>query len=351
MPEQLSDESQVAFHEGFTCFSEEEWQLLQDWRNTFHKNMMQEIDHAMMLLGPLIANMVSSSRAKITQEFCITDNQDSGDRPEYEVVSVRIKNEDDTSFLVPENSVRLSVSTTMDSSVCIKEEGVTCPVDVQGYSSGESFNSDDNRNKNGKLESLVKCNRISRLCKSTVKQFKANRREETALWQSDCFESSYSTLHQPPYVQEVEASNICEARTESEKSAPCNLNSQQNNRPYYCPQSEKIRPNSIGRPPRAHQRTARFTCKECGKSFTTISYLRKHERFHTGERPHRCTTCGKTFSLLGGLQRHQKLHTGEKPYQCNICGEYFSRTDVLSRHQKTHIKAKQKFGLSILEIA
>ncbi|KAJ1090310.1 hypothetical protein NDU88_003443 [Pleurodeles waltl] len=187
MPEQLSDE--VAFHEGFTCFSEEEWQLLQDWRNTFHKNMMQEIDHAMMLLGPLIANMVSSSRAKITQEFCITDNQDSGDRPEYEVVSVRIKNEDDTSFLVPENSVRLSVSTTMDSSVCIKEEGVTCPVDVQGYSSGESFNSDDNRNKNGKLESLVKCNRISRLCKSTVKQFKANRREETALWQKSMNDS------------------------------------------------------------------------------------------------------------------------------------------------------------------
>lgn len=359
MPEQLSDETQVASHEGSTYFSEEEWQLLQEWRNKFYKNMMKEIDHAMMSLGPLIANMVCSSRAKLTQEFCITDNQDSDDIPEYEVVSVHIKNEDDASFLGPEDRVRLSISTTMaqdstppDSSVSIKEEGVTYPIDSQDYSSVESFNSDDNGNKNGKMESSVKYNRISTLCKSTVKEFKANRGEQTAQWQSDCCESTHSILHQTPYVQAREASNICEGRMESKQSAPSSLNSQQTNRPYNYPESEKIHPkNNSGRPPRTHQRTARFTCKECGKSFTTISYLRKHERFHTGERPHRCTTCGKTFSLLGGLQRHQKLHTGEKPHQCNMCGEYFSRTDVLSRHQKTHTKTIQKCGLSILEIA
>ncbi|XP_078522622.1 uncharacterized protein LOC144791728 isoform X2 [Lissotriton helveticus] len=365
MPGQLSDETQVAFLEGSTCFSEEEWQLLQEWRKNFYKNMMKEIDQAMMSLD--------------------------------EVVSVHIKNEDDASFLGPEDSMRLSISTTMArdstppvSSVGIKEEAVTYPIDIQDCSSGESFNSDaletgdgpgcsqrrdrreggletgdgrapgcwqsrdkregDNGNKNGKMESPVKYNRISRLCKSTVKQ--GYRVEPIPHWQSDCCESTHSTLHQTPCVMVTEASNICEGRMESEQSVPCSLNSQQTNIPYNYPESEKIHPkNNIGRPPRTHQRTARFTCKECGKSFTTISYLRKHERFHTGERPHRCTTCGKTFSLLGGLQRHQKLHTGEKPHQCNMCGEYFSRTDVLSRHQKTHTKTIQKCVLSILEIA
>ena len=42
----------------------------------------------------------------------------------------------------------------------------------------------------------------------------------------------------------------------------------------------------------------------CGKFFSELSNLRKHEKIHTGERPFTCKYCAKSFGVKRVLQRH-----------------------------------------------
>ncbi|KAK3522609.1 hypothetical protein QTP86_027162 [Hemibagrus guttatus] len=113
-------------------------------------------------------------------------------------------------------------------------------------------------------------------------------------------------------------------------------------KPHHCTQCGKsfIRKDHLQQHQRIHAGEKLHRCLQCGRTFNHQSHLQQHQRIHTGEKPYPCSQCGKSFADQSSVQRHQRIHTGEKPYQCTQCGKRFRHQGNLQRHQLIHTGEK-----------
>ncbi|XP_065558006.1 zinc finger protein 543-like [Artemia franciscana] len=74
-------------------------------------------------------------------------------------------------------------------------------------------------------------------------------------------------------------------------------------------------------------------CELCGKAFTSNYVLKKHLKYHSGEREFTCSTCGKGFIAESALRAHETCHDPlSLTHMCNLCPKGFRSLEILDKH-------------------
>lgn len=80
-----------------------------------------------------------------------------------------------------------------------------------------------------------------------------------------------------------------------------------------------------------------FECNICLKKFLLKSYLIKHLRTHTDEKPYKCQSCDRTFRTNTNLQMHNRIHENIYLYECDQCKRKFRQKENLKSHLRVHL--------------
>jgi len=76
-----------------------------------------------------------------------------------------------------------------------------------------------------------------------------------------------------------------------------------------------------------------YQCDQCDQICLTTSFLRKHKRLHSDERPHKCSVCDAAFKDKAYLKRHGVKHTGVKEFKCDLCDKLFSHQREFNKEE------------------
>ena len=83
-----------------------------------------------------------------------------------------------------------------------------------------------------------------------------------------------------------------------------------------------------------HRTERKYLCDECGKGFTTKTYLTHHRKSHV-EKVFRCSQCEFTSHVGSAVHAHRQVHT-QGSILCDICGLAYADKSALNKHKRVH---------------
>lgn len=341
VPRALQRKTPATLNRIAVYFSDEEWEMLEEWQRELYKNMMKENYEALISLGyptvnPNILMKIKQEEIMRYTDQCSSNDLEQSGSPvagytnEEDGVLSKLKHDEDRYLKVDLqsqgevkgylNSCNLPIVTSIEEDSIDKLNGQQEPLSMT-YTLSQCFNN----SINGEFypASKWKARNMSSNAFSTLRSDERALSPITTVQQMD---SQYSWF-------------FCE------KNLSCtDLTSKQGKsmelRPYKCLECDKsftVKSNLI-KHHRIHTGERPYKCTLCSKSFSRNSHLITHQRTHTGERPYKCNECDKSFIQNSVLIQHQRIHTGERPFKCDECNKSFSQKSCLIRHQRTHTR-------------
>ncbi|XP_075428837.1 zinc finger protein 10-like isoform X2 [Ascaphus truei] len=328
-------------------FSDEEWEMLEEWRKELYKNMMKENYEVLISLGyptvnPNILLKIKQEEVMRYTAHCSSDDLEQPDSPTASYSSID-----------PDLLTRIKKDEEPYLECCPDSEG-----EVNGYLgsyqvpiiSNSSIRDENIGTWNGTLNVQepvsVKYNLSQCFSKSitgdlySASKWKARNMSTNGLVRPIAGERGLSPMTAVKQRDNLYNWFFCEKNLSQHSDMTPKQGKPLEMRPYKCSECDKsftVKSNLI-KHHRIHTGERPYKCTHCSKSFSRNSHLITHQRTHTGERPYKCNECNKSFIQNSVLIQHQRIHTGERPFKCNECNKSFSQKSCLIRHQRTHTR-------------
>ncbi|XP_069086024.1 zinc finger protein 19-like isoform X1 [Pleurodeles waltl] len=361
MYHQESDKAPVTFQDVAAYFSEEEWKLLHEWQKELYRNVMKDIQQALMSLGPLIAASIFSLRAEDRKCRSPGDHEITGRR--FRTVSPRLPfldgniplgSEEEPRAMYIENldmeSTRNITSPSSDQVIAtsvvsfqIKEEREHCSIDHPNLRKREHTDSPAGDDKTKPMQSKTLNPGIhaqkTKSCETLLKRvdFEVVQNPEEGT-------NSRNQLW-PQNIHELEVKEIPQLESRFSNSTKGNLQHEtitgEESSVYdECENNLRNAAHSTCLS-QMDQIPGHYMCTEYDQQFNQEGEFLRLNRAHTDMRPYACTDCDKSFSRKGDLNRHRTIHTGEKPFTCSECHKSFNRKYNLNEHRRIHTEERR----------